>query len=838
MESEKIKELLQNRFNLTPMFPKKRHIIFWYDEGGAFKDSLDELLLEGVKIIKLEKSMNKKDEEISINIFKTKYTLEVSDLESNYLIYSEYSKPENDNENFLLDIESYSEYFKADRTAMIIEELSLDRLDYELIKTIEKYEVFFHNKERKERLQKLLDGEEKKASNELKLGILAVLSGSKTLNLREIIKNIILDESKLKSIEKWMGLDYLYSSLKEEFNLEVDSFDKFMKIGVVVHFSKELREKSHLNLENYYVGDRNEIYLFFDSLLQNRGTSDIIKKQFFKIGKELNFREKIDKLDLSKVVLGTGFEYFDIVIIKELSERLRDEYVQFEKYKKYINVRLDNSLWKDKYFELYNGLLAGINLLELKKEFRINETSNLSELYKNYTEDYYKIDRLYRDFFHSYDNAETGEMNGVLDNLEGMISSFYEKDYLEPLLNVWSNNIDGKDRLPQQNEFYNNHVRKSDTRVAVIVSDALRYEVGVQIKEKLLKEANTKEISLTGMLTSLPSITSCGMANLLPFSETVNLDIDGKKVTLKGVDTRSTQNRENILKMAEKESSASTFNSFKNMYRSEQEEFVKGKKVIYIYHDSIDAIGDKAKTESQTFEAVKTAVTDIVGMGKLLSSLGVVNIFITSDHGFLYERKEVEEHDKLEFKNSYSMLGKRYGLSHERYEEKGSVTIDLGGYYGVFPQKNQRIKSSGGGLQFVHGGASPQEMIVPLIKYRSGINATKSRKVNVKLRESIGKITSTLTKFGVYQLDPVNIGDKVIERDVVIALYTLNGVKVSSEEKIRLNSLEENNLTSFRLSLSGTHDKVLLKVLDLDSGDILDSKEYEVNLSMATDFDF
>ncbi|MGL4868493.1 MAG: BREX-1 system phosphatase PglZ type A, partial [Cetobacterium sp.] len=403
MESEKIKELLQNRFNLTPMFPKKRHIIFWYDEGGAFKDSLDELLLEGVKIIKLEKSMNKKDEEISINIFKTKYTLEVSDLESNYLIYSEYSKPENDNENFLLDIESYSEYFKADRTAMIIEEFSLDRLDYELIKTIEKYEVFFHNKERKERLQKLLDGEEKKASNELKLGILAVLSGSKTLNLREIIKNIILDESKLKSIEKWMGLDYLYSSLKEEFNLEVNSFDKFMKTGVVVHFSKELREKSHLNLENYYVGDKNEIYLFFDSLLQNRGTSDIIKKKFFKIGKELNFREKIDKLNLSKVVLGTGFEYFDIVIIKELSERLRDEYVQFEKYKKYINVRLDNSLWKDKYFELYNGLLAGINLLELKKEFRINETSNLSELYKNYTEDYYKIDRLYRDFFYSYD---------------------------------------------------------------------------------------------------------------------------------------------------------------------------------------------------------------------------------------------------------------------------------------------------------------------------------------------------------------------------------------------------------------------------------------------------
>lgn len=290
--------------------------------------------------------------------------------------------------------------------------------------------------------------------------------------------------------------------------------------------------------------------------------------------------------------------------------------------------------------------------------------------------------------------------------------------------------------------------------------------------------------------------------------------------------------------MGEKESSATTFDIFKNMYRNEQEEYIKGKKVIYIYHDTIDAIGDKGKTESKTFEAVETAVSDIVGMGKLLSSLGVVNIYITSDHGFLYERKEIEEHDKLELKNSYSILGKRYALSSEKYEEKGCVTLDLGGYYGVFPEKNQRIKSLGSGLQFVHGGISPQEMIVPLIKYRGGINATKSRKVNVKLKESVGKITSNLSKFGVYQLDPISIQDKVVERNIMIALYTSNGVKVSTEEKIRLNATEENKLYNFRLTLSGTHEKVLLKVIDLDSGDILDSKEYEVNLSIASEFDF
>lgn len=838
MESKKIKELLQHRFDITPIYPKRRHIIFWYDEGGAFKDSLDELNLKNVKMLKLEKLHNKKNEEIDINIFKTKYTLEVVDLESNYLIYSEYPRPEKNEENFLLDIEKYSEYFKADRTAMIIEELSLDRLDYKLVQTIKEYEVFFHNKERKEKLQKLLGGQDKKGSNELKLGILAVLSNTRSLNFKEILKNIIIDESKLETIEKWIGFGYLYSSLKEEFDIEVDSFQKFIKILVVVHFYKELRVKPYVNLENYYIGNKNEIYLFIDSLLQNKGTSDIVTKKFFQIGKELNFRKRIDELELEKIVLGTGFEYFDVLIIKELAEKLSGELVDFNSYKKYINIRLDNTLWKDKYLYLYRGLLAAINLLQLRKELRVNETDNLQELYKNYTEDYYKIDKSYREFFYSYDIGKSTEISGILDKLQHMISIFYEKEYLEPLLSIWSANIDSRNRLPQQKDFYNNHVKKSDTRVAVIVSDALRYEVGNEIKEKLLKEANTKEISLTGMLTSLPSITSLGMANLLPFSKTIAFDIDERKVLTKGMDTKSTENRENILKLAEKDSSAITFDIFKNMYRSEQEEYIKGKKVIYIYHDSIDAIGDKGKTESKTFEACETAVSDIVGMGKLLSGLGVVNIFITSDHGFLYERKEIEEHDKLELKNSYTVLGKRYALSLKEYEEKGCVTLKLDNYYGVFPEKNQRIKSLGSGLQFVHGGISPQEMIVPLIKYRSGANATKSRKVNIKLKESVGKITSTLSKFGIYQLDSVSIQDKVVERNVVIALYTSNGVKVSNEEKIRLNAIEENKLYNFRLILSGTHEKVLLKVIDLDNGDILDSKEYEVNLSIASEFDF
>ncbi len=128
-------------------------------------------------------------------------------------------------------------------------------------------------------------------------------------------------------------------------------------------------------------------------------------------------------------------------------------------------------------------------------------------------------------------------------------------------------------------------------------------------------------------------------------------------------------------------------------------------------------------------------------------------------------------------------------------------------------------------------------MIIPLIQYKSGANSKKSSKVRVRIKEGIGKITSNLTKFSIYQLDGVNSKDKTIERDIIVALYD-GDIRISNEVKIRLNSSEENHQHDFRLTLSGEHNRVTLKVMDIESGDILDSKEYEVKIGIISQFDF
>ena len=837
MEIDKIKEMLEYRFSLTTELPQKRHIIFWYDSKKEFKDLIDELNLNDVKITKLTKSIDKKGEAIYTNIFKTKYALEVIDTESNYLIYSEYPRAI-DSENYLLDIEKYSEFFEADKSAMIVEELKLDRTNYRFGEIIREYSSFFANKERREKLIKLIENPESLDEEKFKLSILTTISGAKTVDILEILKNIILNRNKLEDIEKWMNLEFLFSEIKKKFDIEITSFEQFLKILMVTHFYFELGKKPHTNLENYFKGRKNELYIFTDSLLQNKQSSEIIRAEFYELAKDLNIKDRIDELELDYSIKGTAFEYFDKVIIKDIIEVFNSEIIDYDKYKKYIEIRLDNSLWREEYQYFYNVLLAVNDFFRIKDSLIIEDREELREIFKDYTKNYFLIDKLYRDFYYSYNKIKNSELAPLFDTLKSKIDKFYEIDYLEKLLALWSSKVYKREKLPQQRDFYKNNIVKADVRTVVIISDALRYEVGYEISQKLRKEANVKEIKIEAMLTDLPSRTFLGMANLLPCKKERDIDLVSAKVLIDGIDSQGTENREKILKTSCEESSAISFDNFYKMNRAKQEEFIKGKKVIYIYHDSIDAIGDKGKTENNTFNACKDAVENIVSLSKLLSSLGVVNIYITSDHGFLYEKKEVEEYNKLELKNiKYKAIGKRYAIYEKEVEEKGCVTLKLDSLYGVFPEKNQRIKASGSGLQFVHGGASPQEMIIPLINYKSGANSKKISKVQVRIRESVAKITSNLTKFSIYQIEAVSIKDKFIERDVSVALYD-GDVRVSDEKKLKLNSIEENTIHDFRLTLSGEHKKVTLKVIDIESGNILDSKEYDVSIGIASDFDF
>ena len=85
-----------------------RRIIFWFDSEREFESMLDELDLTDVKILKLTGD----------NFFEAKMLLSETDTQSNYLVYDPltYKKRE---DNWLRDIQLYSEEFRADLVSML-----------------------------------------------------------------------------------------------------------------------------------------------------------------------------------------------------------------------------------------------------------------------------------------------------------------------------------------------------------------------------------------------------------------------------------------------------------------------------------------------------------------------------------------------------------------------------------------------------------------------------------------------------------------------------------------------------------------------------------------------
>ncbi|MFN9290012.1 MAG: PglZ domain-containing protein, partial [Planctomyces sp.] len=70
--------------------------------------------------------------------------------------------------------------------------------------------------------------------------------------------------------------------------------------------------------------------------------------------------------------------------------------------------------------------------------------------------------------------------------------------------------------------------------------------------------------------------------------------------------------------------------------KDEGREFVKDKRVVYIYHNTVDSVGDDGKTEGHTFEAVRRAIDELAAIVVyIVNNLNGNHIVLTADHGFL-----------------------------------------------------------------------------------------------------------------------------------------------------------------------------------------------------------
>ena len=162
------------------------------------------------------------------------------------------------------------------------------------------------------------------------------------------------------------------------------------------------------------------------------------------------------------------------------------------------------------------------------------------------------------------------------------------------------------------------------------------------------------------------------------------------------------------------------------MTRDQGREYIKGKRVIYIYHNKIDSIGDDRKTETDVFEAAEKAINEINdAIAFIHNGLLGSRILVTADHGFLFQMTPMESYDKGVFNEGGTIFEnkkkKRFvigsNLSEQDYAWKFRADQMISGENSVeivIPKGNNRFHFMGGS-RFVHGGAMLQEISIPVL---------------------------------------------------------------------------------------------------------------------------
>jgi len=358
------------------------------------------------------------------------------------------------------------------------------------------------------------------------------------------------------------------------------------------------------------------------------------------------------------------------------------------------------------------------------------------------------------------------------------------------------------------------------------------------------------EAQLSAMLGVLPSYTALAMACLLPH---IQLSYDDKGEVL--VDGKSSAGKEARSKILEStEGMACLAEDLRSMKLEEAREFTQGRRTIYIYHNVIDARGDSATTEGETFEAVSDCIGELVELIQFcVNKLNAAKVWVTADHGFLFQNSapDVTDKSKLKSKPEHAVrMKKRYVIGRELgkiQEAHHGFTKKSAGAEGEMefwvPRGTNRFHFTGG-ARFVHGGAMPQEVVVPLLTVThvrgKGRAGTRSEKVPVQVLGSNHKITTPKYRFEIIQTEAV--GKR--RRPITLRAAVYEGANpVTSVETVTLDSESdsiEDRKKSIRLDLrTGTFDKATpyrLVLRDVENDAEVQSIPVVIDRSFDDDF--
>jgi uncharacterized protein (TIGR02687 family) len=773
----------------------KHRIVFWHDPETRFREDFDAITIPGV--IKTE---------VANNEFMLKHRLIRGEARENFLVYRPGAIPQ-DHENWLLDLEMGHGVFLADRGALLLMELGLPPRFSDLV---EAHSKFFEAKVRIDRLKGMI--EETDNAARIRMKMVAVCAGTTAALdavLEALLAELARDEEKLIGLIARSGLEpFLWAQVSETYGYQekspsVTGFAQALFWGT---YMMELDEPSQLTQEAL--------------VLMGRWRHDTRHREAFitlsdSYAEALAIRSDLSQRSTDRLARMTQFKAIDQQVLHDLIRGVLDRDMPHERVDEAVRERR-NSLWWEDYKDLYEAVRYASDLQRRVMDVPI-PAMTMRAGFEGYTTGWFQIDQIYRKFvLHAGRTLHRDLITGLSDRVENL----YSNEFLPQVNEAWQRAMNNEDvwkidQVVGQRRFYDQHVapiRNKGQKVIVIISDALRFEIGEELLRKI-RAVDRFEARLEPMLASLPSYTQLGMGALLP-NRDLRISDEGSGVLVDGESATGTENRAKILSRRADagKTSAIQAEAVSRMDKDDIRTLIRENDVVYIYHNLIDATGDKSASEGRVFEAAEEAIKDLENIVRRLAGNGASNLIITADHGFIYQNRPIHEGDysPAEIRGAkITHRDRRFILGSGLEETSGLTrfTARSAGLEGetemLIPRSILRLRLSGSGSRFVHGGAALQEVVVPVLL----INKRRTSDVEQVEVEPILTASRLITTgqhpVRLYQTLPVTEKRRPIR--LRIGLYAPDGAVLSNLEERDFGEVSENprlRETTIRLILS------------------------------------
>jgi hypothetical protein len=411
-----------------------------------------------------------------------------------------------------------------------------------------------------------------------------------------------------------------------------------------------------------------------------------------------------------------------------------------------------------------------------------DHSKSMESLVDHYVSHLREVDRLQREFEQSVSDYEWQDTLSIMEPVQqltrGRYGSFMEKIQLHFTGHLRSTGWPITGRLFNADvfdQYVAPHLQQSGQRVAFIMVDALRYELGLALEQQLAEDG---AVALNAALAQLPTTTPVGMASLLPGA--------GSGLQLKSIDSKPTPH----LADAPVGTVPQRMDAIRKRYgqrfqEGRLEEFVRNRLTI---DDHTDLLVLRSVEIDSFFESnPDIAPTEIINALKRirravhrLKTDGFGKIIIATDHGFFMNTHAGPGDTCAKLPGNWVNIHQRCLLGEGSADNHHYlIGTDKAGIRGDYTSiaGPLTLASYQSGMLYYHGGASLQECVLPVITLDLDINEQPEiRQANVVLnyKNGVTRITTRLPVVEISIEDPGMFSDES-EFEVLLEAHDKKG---------------------------------------------------------------